>query len=119
VGGIWDPVCRVCGYGVNALVGTGKADEVILTLGRVIAVNVCILVVLVIWCLVMTGSCFVRRWTCGLLGEMLVNVELGRLGTVDSDVCNRVWKPNFLFILLVAKKKGISPKVLVTRICAH
>lgn len=40
VGGIWGPVCRVCGCGVNVLVGTGKADEFILTLDRVIVLNV-------------------------------------------------------------------------------
>lgn len=40
VGGIWGPVCRVCGYGVNVLVGTGKADEFIPTLDRVIILNV-------------------------------------------------------------------------------
>ena len=36
---IWGLVCRVCGYGVNVLVGTGKADEFILTLDRVIVLN--------------------------------------------------------------------------------
>jgi hypothetical protein len=49
VRGIWGPVFRVCGYGKNVLVGTGKADEVILTLSQPIVVNVRMIVMLVIW----------------------------------------------------------------------